>query len=127
MDQFPVVPRWAVYLLFIVGVLSAVAFRALIVVGHVAPSYMRIVWYCGVTGYLIFFLYRYIISRRRKRIIRDVDLLSALEEGKALTADERKAMVYVVTSIDRSLETYNYYIIFALSLAAIGLDLYLEF
>lgn len=40
----------------------------------------RVVWYCGVMGYILFFGFRFYISRKRRRVIIENDLINKLEE-----------------------------------------------
>jgi hypothetical protein len=108
---------------FLIGVLSAVAFRLIIVLPHVEPAWVRPVWYAGVIGYIIFFLYRYYISRKRKKAIRDHDLIEKLKANACLSDDDRDVTIYLLSSIMKSMEDLNYYIIFILSILAIAADI----
>ena len=54
-----ILPGYVIYGFFVMGLLSALAFRAIIVLIRVEPAWVRPVWYVGITGYLLFFLYRY--------------------------------------------------------------------
>lgn len=116
-------PAYVINSFFVLGLLSAVAFRILIVFQHVKPEYFRLVWYCGVIGYTIFFLYRYIISEKRKRSIRDFKLIQKIRNHDELSEEDRAVVIYCLSSIRNSKENYNYLFIFALSAAAILLDL----
>ncbi len=113
-------------LFFLIGVLSACSFRVLIVFTHVAPQWFRPVWYFGTIGYLIFFLYRYRISRKRKHAIRDFALLDKLKRRETLTDAEREVTVYLLSSIAKSREDLNYLFIFVLSFLAVAADLILS-
>jgi pilus assembly protein TadC len=64
-----VIPKPVIIGFFILGLLSSVAFRAIILLQKFDPAWVRPVWYFGVLGYMIFFMYRYRISQRRKRTI----------------------------------------------------------
>jgi len=108
---------------FLIGVLSAVAFRIIIVLQHLEPVWVRPVWYAGVIGYIFFFLYRYYISKKRKKAIRDFDLIAKLKANACLTDDDRDVVIYLLSSIMKSMEDMNYYIIFILSILAIAADI----
>ena len=64
-----IIPKPVIISFFLLGLLSSVAFRAIILLQKYEPRWVRPVWYFGVIGYLIFFVYRYCISQRRKRTI----------------------------------------------------------
>lgn len=126
-DSFTTLPLPVVIFFFMVGILSALAFRALVLVQRFDPVAVRLFWYIGVCGYILFFLYRYLISRRRKRVIRERSLLEKLDREDPLDRKDRNALRYVIASVDRSLENYNYYVIFILSVLAVLADLLLSF
>jgi hypothetical protein len=116
-------PKPVIYGFFILGLFSAVAFRIIIVFQHVEPSWVRPVWYMGILGYLAFFLYRYSISRRRKHFIKKYGLIPKLESKDPLSDEERQVVTYLLSSIQKSMEDLNYYIIFILSILAIAADI----
>lgn len=110
------------YGFFLLGLMSSVAFRAIILFQKYQPGWVRPVWYFGVIGYLIFFLYRYLISQRRKRAITQTQIIPKLQAGESLGAEDRAAALYLLNSIRKSQEDWNYLAIFVLSLIAIALD-----
>jgi hypothetical protein len=120
------VPPLVINVFFLIGVISALSFRALIVFTHVSPQWFRPVWYLGTIGYLIFFLYRYWISHKRKNAIRQYGLLEKLRGGASLSGEEREAVVYLLSSITKSREDLNYLFIFILSFLAVAADLILS-
>lgn len=119
-------PHAVIYGFFLLGLLSAIAFRVIIVVGHVEPEWVRPVWYVGVVGYLFFFLYRYSISKKRKRAIDQYNLVEKVRNEDCLSAEDREVVAYLLSSIKKSLEDLNYGIIFILSILAILADLILS-
>ena len=120
-----IVPKPVIIGFFILGLLSSVAFRALILIQRFEPGWVRPVWYFGVLGYMVFFIYRYAISQRRKRVVSQSNLIEKIRDGKSLNADERDAALYLLNSVRKSQEDWNYLAIFALSILAIALDLWL--
>jgi hypothetical protein len=122
-----IVPNYVLYGFFVLGLLSAIAFRAIIVFQHVEPRWVRPVWYIGITGYLLFFLYRYKISKKRKTAISDFGLIEKVESNAPLSDEDREVLLYLLSSIKVSLEDLNYALIFLLSVAAIAVDLILTF
>ncbi len=120
-----VVPKPVIVGFFILGLLSSVAFRALILLQKYNPEWVRPVWYFGVVGFTVFFMYRYFISQRRKRTIAHSGIIKKISEGATLSADERDAALYLLKSVRASQEDWNYLAIFVLSIIAIALDLFL--
>lgn len=121
------VPPFIIYTFFLIGLISAVAFRAIIILQHIEPVWVRPVWYLAVVGYLLFFLYRYWISQKRKKAIRDFQLIEKIKANACLQDDDREVLIYLLSSIKVSLEDRNYAIIFLTSILAIAADLLLYY
>lgn len=120
------VPAYVIYLFFALGLISAVAFRAIIVFQHVDPAWVRPVWYIGTIGYFLFFLYRYLITRKRKNAIEQYQLIEKLKANACLTDEDRDVTLYLLSSVKHSLEDVNYALIFVLSVIAIAADVFLS-
>lgn len=119
--------NYAIYGVFIVGLVTAIAFRALIIIEHVDHSLVRPVWYFAVLGNFIFFLHRYRITRKRKKAVDDFQLIEKAGSDAGFSEEERKVLIYLLTSIKRSPENINYLTIFLFSLIAIAADLVLSY
>lgn len=120
-----IIPKPVIFGFFLLGLLSSVAFRAIILLQKYEPAWVRPVWYFGVLGYMLFFMYRYYISQRRKHAIAHSNIIEKIRTGATLNHDEREAALYLLKSVRASQEDWNYLAIFVLSIAAIALDLLL--
>jgi len=120
-----IIPKPVIFGFFLLGLLSSVAFRAIILLQKYEPAWVRPVWYFGVLGYMLFFMYRYYISQRRKHAIAHSDIIEKIRSGATLNNDEREAALYLLKSVRASQEDWNYLAIFVLSIVAIALDLLL--
>jgi hypothetical protein len=115
--------NFRIYGAFILGLLTAIAVRALIILSYVQPTWVRPVWYFAVLGNFVFFYYRYQITEKRKHAIQDHQLVEKLSTDQSLSNEDREVLVYLLSSIKKSPEHLNYLIIFVFSIIAIGLDL----
>ena len=115
--------RFMIYGAFSLGLATAIAVRALIVLDHVQPSWVRPVWYFAVLGNFLFFFYRYQITDKRKKAVKNHRLIEKLSTRQELTEDDRVVLTYLLTSIKKSPEHLNYLIIFVFSILAIAMDL----
>jgi len=120
-------PRSVIIGAMVLGMLSALSFRILMVLEQFEPGLVKPVWYFGVVGYIFFFLYRYLITRKRKRFIEEYKLIEKVEDGQCLVGKDREVLIYLLSSIRVSREHVNYYVIFMLSILAILADLALRF
>ncbi|MBI4847931.1 MAG: hypothetical protein HY808_05040 [Nitrospirae bacterium] len=115
------------YGFFFLGIISAVAFRVIIVFQRLEPAWVRPVWYVGVIGYIGFFMYRFAITRKRKKAVRDYQLIEKIKANACLAEEEREVVMYLLSSIKKSPEDINYLLIFLLSIIAILADVGLAF
>jgi len=115
--------KYVMYGAFGLGLATAIAVRAIIVLDHLHPSWVRPVWYFAVLGNFVFFYYRYAITNKRKRAVQEHALIAKIESGRDLTQGDREVLIYLLSSIRKSPENLNYLIIFAFSILAIGIDL----
>ena len=118
-----IAPAYKIYGNFILGLATAIAFRAIIVLDHIQPTWVRPVWYFGVLGNFVFFFYRFRVSVRRKNAISDFKLIDKIQSGESLTEMDREIIIYILRSIKLSPENINYLIIFLFSLLAIAMDM----
>lgn len=80
---------------------------------------------CGeVLGYMVFFLYRYYISEKRKKAIEKFQLIEKVKANACLTDEDRGVVIYLISSIRKSPENVNYFIIFLLSILAMIVDIF---
>lgn len=121
-----ILPTPVIYLFMVIGLISAVAFRALTILGHLNPPLVRPVWYAGVIGYILFFAYRYYITEKRRKVIRQHQLIQKVQSPGCLSDEDRVLVQYLLQSISKSKENINYLFIFALSVVAIAVDLWLS-
>ena len=121
------VPAWYIHAFFVLGILSSLAIRLIILLRHVNPGFIRPTWYAGVMGYIVFFAYRYYITTKRKSLIIKHDLIRKINNIQEIDAGDKELLEYIVTSIVKSKEHINYMFIFVSSIIAIIIDLILEY
>ncbi|MEZ0328500.1 MAG: hypothetical protein ABWK15_02870 [Dissulfuribacterales bacterium] len=119
-------PAWVAWLAFAVGFTGAVSLRLILVAKAYKPELIRLFWYLGVVGNMLFFLFRAYITHRRKRLILGLNLLQKLEPGQTLCPQDYHALRYVLSSLVTSKEMWNYAIIFVFSVLAILWDIWFE-
>ncbi len=120
-------PGYMIHGFFLIGLISAVAFRSIIVFQRLEPSWVRPIWYVGVLGYVGFFLYRFAITKKRKRVITEYELIEKVQANACLSEEERQVVIYLLSSIKKSHEDINYLAIFILSILAILADILFSF
>lgn len=124
MNRFSVLPKWVVLLFFWIGLTAAVCIRSLTLLAHANPQASVWVWRFAMICYTFFFGYRYVIGTRRIRIIRENKLIDAVQNVDSLDETSRAGVLYILNSITRSKELFNYAFICILSMVALLLDFF---
>lgn len=120
-NEFKVLPRWTIYLFLWIGLMAGIAVRLLMLLNRVNPVAAIWVWRFAMLSYAVFFGYRYIITRRRL-VMTHHNLLARIREAEDLDPTTREAKLYIMRSITRSKELFNYAFICILSMVALILD-----
>ncbi len=119
-------PAWVTWLAFAVGLTGAISLRLILIAKAYRPELITLFWYIGVCGNMLFFLFRFYVSQRRRRTIEELRLLEKLAQHESLSPKDLAALHYLVASLKVSKERWNYTVIFLCSLAAIFWDLWLR-
>jgi len=117
-------PHWIAWLAFGVGLSGAISLRLILLAKAYRPELIRLFWYMGVCGNMVFFMFRSYITRRRRRLIIDLSLVEKMKDQDNLCPEDYEAIKYLISSLSASKEQWNYAVIFVFSLAAIAWDLW---
>jgi len=118
-------PDWVTWLAFGIGLTGAISLRLILIAKAYQPELIRVFWYVGVCGNMLFFLFRSYITHRRRRLIAELGLLKKLQQNDKLYSEDYQALRYLVSSLHSSKERWNYLVISVCSLAAIAWDLFI--
>lgn len=120
-------PKSVINFFFVLGIVGAISFRILIFTDRISPALTKIVWYVGVIGYLLFFMFRFYISHKRRTAIVQFKLIEKINSATTLSEDDREVATYIFSSLLKSKENVNYFVIFILSFVVILLDIITNF
>lgn len=123
-NEFKVLPKWLINLFLWIGLCAGIAVRSLMLLNRANPAAAIWVWRFAMFSYFIFFAYRYFIGRRRRRVVINHDLLEKITLAEGLDETTREGTIYILRSIVRSKELFNYSFICLLSLVALILDFF---
>lgn len=112
---------------FWVGILATLAYRIVIVLTNVDPIWLKVSWYVGTIGFIIYFIHRYQISELRSKLITKNGLSAKINDVTTLTAEDKEAMNYIFTTLQSSRERWNFIFIFASSALALLAGIYFDF
>lgn len=111
---------------FWTGITSTILYRAIIFFTDANHIVLRSIWYIGTVGFVIYFLHRYDIAKRRTRVIQELRLAEKIPQLKELSDTDRQGMQYLFETLQSSREKWNYYVIFTSSILAILAGLWID-
>lgn len=112
---------------FIIGIIATVAVRVVTVLIHMNPIYAKIAWYIGISGFFLFFIYKFKVSQNRTKLIRGHDLVRKVNAQKNLERDDYALISAILCGLSSKKERVNYFVIFGLSAIALLLAIYMDF
>jgi hypothetical protein len=119
--------RFYRYFIFAVGIIATIAYRVIVVLNHYSPVWVQIAWYIGTIGFVWYFAHRFKIEKKRQKLIERLQLMQRVNQSDDFSAEEKQALVYVLSSLQTSLARWNYIAIFVFSTLALLYGIYQDF
>lgn len=109
-----------------VGVIATIAYRIIIIFSADQNFLIRLFWYIGTIGFVIYFIHRYQISEKRSKIISDHNLDEKVAQITSLGQEDKESLSFVIKSLKVSSERWNFIVIFVTSVIALLIGIYLD-
>ena len=110
---------------FIAGIIATVAYRIIIVLNLYDSFFVKVSWYIGTVGFILYFGHRYDIARKRADLIKKYDLVKIVDSAD-IKKDEKQALHYLVQTTLTSKSRWNSAIIFAITLLALVVAIFID-
>ncbi|MBI4089962.1 MAG: hypothetical protein HY421_01020 [Candidatus Kerfeldbacteria bacterium] len=107
------------------GLIATIAYRAIIVVEYVEGPWVKIMWYVGTIGFILYFAHRYQVTEVRSALIRNRQLQDKINRSN-LSTDDQQALAYILGTLRSSKERWTYVTIFVSSGLALLAGAYLD-
>lgn len=124
-EVLKIIPKPVKWIFFWIGVIATLAYRIIILLNFYSPYWVKVSWYIGTLGFVLYFGYLFIVQAKEVRIIKENNLLPIVEKLK-MDKRQKKALMYVVESNMNSKEKWNSMFIFLLSLIALIIGILLD-
>ena len=115
------------WVFFIIGLIATIAIRAVTVLVHIDPVYGQIAWYVGVSGFFVFFVYKFKVEHARSKLIKNSGLIHRISRGEIIEKADREVIGSLLCALSSNKDKINYIVIFASSAIAIAIAIYLDF
>ncbi len=109
------------------GIIATLAYRIIIVLTNTSDFWVKLSWYIGTIGFIIYFIHRYQISEKRAEIIKKYRLEEKTSQLENLSIEDKEAMKYIFHSLHVSSEKIIFIVIFFSSAVALLAGIYLDF
>jgi len=119
-------PKFVRLLFFWSGVIATLAYRIIIVLNFYSPLLVKIFWYIGTVGFIIYFWHRYNIQKKRSELVLDYKLIDAVERNQYETQKQKEALKYIVKTSLTSKSRWNSAFICLLSILALVVGLVMD-
>lgn len=110
-----------------IGIVSTVAIRIVTILMDIDPVAGKTAWYIGITGFSLFFLYKYKVFKDREKLIDKMKLLEKISGRAALTDDDYDVLFIMLCEIRSNKERINFLFIFVVSVLALLAAIYFDF
>ena len=110
---------------FWAGIIATIAYRIIIVLDFYSPSWVKIAWYIGTVGFILYFGHRFDITRKKAKLIRDYKLVETIDNSD-IDPQKKLALHYLAKTTLTSKSRWNAVVIFFLSIAALLTGIFLD-
>jgi len=113
-------------LFFWAGIVATLAYRAIIVLNFYSSLWVKISWYIGTVGFIIYFWHRFDIQKKKAKLVKDLKLIEAVQETKDINDQQTQALCYLVKTSLTSRSRWNSAFIFFMSIIALIIGIILD-
>ena len=119
-------PKFVRLFFFLAGIIATVAYRIIIVLNWYSPLWVKVSWYIGTIGFILYFWHRFDVAKKRARLIKDYGLIEAVDKIDCIDPQKKLALRYLVKTSLTSKSRWNSAIIFILSFLALFAGIFID-
>ena len=108
------------------GVIATLAYRVIIVLSFYSPLWVKISWYIGTIGFIIYFWHRFDIQKKKSELVLDYKLIDAVEKNQYEDQKQKEALKYIVKTSLTSKSRWNSAFICLFSILALIVGLIMD-
>jgi hypothetical protein len=108
------------------GIIATLSYRAVIVLTYFDPLWIKVAWYVGTIGFIVYFGHRYSIQKKNAELVEELELIKAVEDAKDINKEKTDALCYLVRTTLTSKSRWNSMFIFITSILALIIGIILD-
>jgi len=117
----------ASWIFFFIALVAVISLRAMSIFVNSSPIFAKMLWYIGVGGFLIFFIYKFRYDQILQRELEKTDLKDKLLSKKELTEHDKEVLGTIVCKLSSKKDKINYFFIFVSSGLALAIAIFVDF
>ena len=117
----------ASWIFFFIALVAVISLRAMSIFVNSSPMFAKMLWYVGVGGFLIFFIYKFRYDQILQRELEKTDLKDKLLSKKELTEHDKEVLGTIVCKLSSKKDKINYFFIFVSSGLALAIAIFVDF
>ncbi len=110
-------------LFFIIGLIATISIRAIGIAGIFSDIVTKILWYIGVIGFLLFFVYKYKVEVGRRKIIIENNIIESILNNQKFNDQEKDILISIMCGLVSKKDPINYFVIFFTSAVSLVIAL----
>ena len=103
------------FFFFIAGITATIAYR---ITPFLNPMWVKIAWYTGTVGFILYFSHRAHVEYKRAKLVKEFGLVDVVEKSD-IAPEQKSAISYLVKTSLTSKARYNSAFIVAISALAL--------
>jgi len=117
----------ASWIFFFIALVAVISLRAMSIFVNSSPMFAKMLWYIGVGGFFIFFIYKFRYDQILQRELEKTDLKDKLLSKKELTEHDKEVLGTIVCKLSSKKDKINYFFIFVSSGLALAIAIWVDF
>lgn len=103
------------FFFFLAGIIATIAYR---ITPFLAPFWVKVSWYAGTVGFILYFSHRAHVEYKRAKLVKEFGLVDVVEKSD-IAPEQKSAISYLVKTSLTSKARYNSAFIVAISALAL--------
>ena len=116
-------PKFLRIFFFLTGIIATIAYR---ITPFLYPFWVKVAWYVGTIGFILYFWHRSHIEEKRAKLVKEYNLVSVVEKSD-IAPEEKSAVSYLVKTSLTSKARFNSLFIVIVSLLALIASILIDF
>lgn len=114
------------WLFFLTAIIATIALRIIEPLNNFDPIFGKIAWYIGVSGFFIFFMYKFIVDHKRSKLIKKQDIANKIRYNRKLNHDDYELLNGVLCRLLSNKDKLNFFFISFFSVLALLIAIYFD-